>query len=298
MYLGSIITDNGNVSDDLQAEIRKKEKKLNKFFAFITQNQNAPLEVKEKVLESCIVSAVLNNCESWGNANLKNLELKYKKALKHLLGIRKTTCNEFPYVELAKPTITSQVHKRQLTFFRQCLVGDDLPMQKYIIKQAVDSRCSFINHYINLDLKYTKPEDISTESLYRMKQSIEKKAANGKSRYKSYLTMNPILSRPNIYNRYIPTYKLLPVIRLRTVSHNLEIEKARHTPQHIPQEQRLCSCGEMEDEQHFLLHCNQYTHIREKYDLHQLPFHQQLDNIHTPDFIYELSKCRDIYLPK
>ena len=96
VYLGSTITDNANVSDDLKAEIKLKEKKLNKFFAFVTQNQNAPLEVKEKVLESCLASSVLNNCESWGNANLKNLELKYRKALKHMLCVRKTTCNEFP----------------------------------------------------------------------------------------------------------------------------------------------------------------------------------------------------------
>merc|ERR1712002_346015 len=97
-----------------------------------------------------------------------------------------------------------------------------------IIKQAVDARCSFINHYIQLDLKYTTPEDISVESLSLMKQSIERKASIGRSRYKSYLAMNPTLTRPSVYNRYIPTYKLLPVIRLRTVSHNLEIEKARH----------------------------------------------------------------------
>ena len=37
VYLGSIITDSGNVSHDLKAEIKKKEKKLNKFFAFTTQ---------------------------------------------------------------------------------------------------------------------------------------------------------------------------------------------------------------------------------------------------------------------
>ena len=275
-----------------------KEKKLNKFFAFVTQNQNAPLEVKEKVLEACLVTTILNNCESWGNANLRSLELKYRKALKHLLGVRKTTCNEFPYVELAQPTLTSRVYKRQLKFFRKCLTGDDLPMQKYIIKQAVDSRCSYINHYIQLDLKYETPDDIGTESLIRMKQLIENKASLGKSRYKSYLAMNPTLSRPNIYKQYIPTYKLVSVIRLRTVSHNLEIEKARLTPQRIPQEQRLCTCGEMEDELHFLQHCHQYTHIRQKYDLPQLPFHQQLDNIRTPDFVYELFKCRDIYLQK
>ena len=110
--------------------------------------------------------------------------------------------------------------------------------------------------------------------------------------------MNPNLSRPHIYNRCIPTFKLLLVTRLRTVSHNLEIERARHTPRHVPQEERLCSCGQMEDEKHYIQVCSQYTHIREKFHLQQLPFHQQLDDIDTTDFVYELSKCRDIYLPK
>ena len=105
VYLGSTITDKGNVSNDLKSEIKQKEKKLNKFFAFITQNRDAPLEVKEKVLESCIISTVLYNCESWGNANLESLEKKYRQALKYMLGVRKSTCNEFPYVELGKPTL-------------------------------------------------------------------------------------------------------------------------------------------------------------------------------------------------
>ena len=131
-----------------------KEKKLNTFFAFITQNQNAPLQVKEKVLDSCLVQAVLNNCESWGNANLKNLELKYRKALKYLLGIRKSTCNEFPYVELARPTLTSLIYKRQLKFYRKCTTGDDLPMQNFIIKQDLDSKNAFSVHYVMLDKKY------------------------------------------------------------------------------------------------------------------------------------------------
>ena len=298
VYLGSIITDCGNVTNDVKAEIKKKEKKLNTFFAFITQNQNAPLQVKEKVLDSCLVQAVLNNCESWGNANLKNLELKYRKALKYLLGIRRSSCNEFPYVELARATITSIVYKRQLKFFRKCMNGDDLPMQKLIIKQAMESNTGFSDHYAKLDSKYNVPEDITAESLMKMKQSIVSKASNNKSRYISYLSMNPTLSRPDIYNRCTPFYKLLPVIRLRTVSHDLEIERARLKPHHIPQEQRLCSCGDVETEKHYVLHCNQYTHIRDDFDLHELPFNEQLDNIDTPDFIYELSKCRKIYLKK
>ena len=170
-------------------------------------------------------------------------------------------------------------------------------MQQYIIRQAVDSRCSFINHYVILNMKYNTPEDITNESLMEMKAAIERKALSNKSRYKSYLEMNPSLCRPNLYNRYIPFHKLCLVIRLRTVSHDLEIERARHMQHHIPQEERLCSCGEMEDEKHFLLHCNHYTHVRHKYnDLQHLTYHEQLDNINTPDFIYDLKKCRDIYL--
>ena len=279
VYLGSTITDNGNVSNDVMSEIKQKGKKLNKFFAFITQNRNAPLEVKEKVLDACVFSAILNNCETWGNANLKNVELKYRKALKYMLGIRKSTCNEFPYIELGKPTITSLVYKRQLQFYRECMIEGNLPMQQFIIRKAIDANCPFINHYVQLDLKYKNPEDVTAESLMNMRVSIERKADNKKSRYMSYIKMNPSLCRPNIYNRYVPTYKLLLVTRLRTVSHDLQIEKARLTPYHIPQDQRLCSCGEMETEQHYVQHCNQYTHIQDKFDIQELPFHEQLDNI-------------------
>ena len=79
IYLGSTITDSGKISNDLNSEIKKNEKKLNKLFAFVTQNRNAPLEVKEKVLESCIPSTLLYNCESWDNANLENLEKNIDK---------------------------------------------------------------------------------------------------------------------------------------------------------------------------------------------------------------------------
>ena len=57
----------------------------------------------------------------------------YRKALKSMLGIRNTVCNEFPYVELGKPVLISIVHKRQLIFYNKCIRDDDWPMQRYII---------------------------------------------------------------------------------------------------------------------------------------------------------------------
>ena len=65
VYLGSIITNRGSIPDDIKMEIKRTTKSLHKFFAFIGQNYNAPLYIKEKVLESCVTSALLYNCESW-----------------------------------------------------------------------------------------------------------------------------------------------------------------------------------------------------------------------------------------
>ena len=157
VYLGSTITDSGNVTNDLKAEIRQKEKKFNHFFAFLTQNRNAPLEVKEKVLQSCVLSTIIYNCESRGNANLDNLEAKYRQALKYMLGVRNSTCNELPYIELGKPTLKSEIHKRQLKFYNNCIVTKDLPMQRFIIRKSLDTNCNFIKHYVNLSKTYKKP---------------------------------------------------------------------------------------------------------------------------------------------
>ncbi len=293
IYLGCIITDAGNVTTDVKTEIEKKEKKLNQFIAFLTQNKNAPLAVKEWVLDSCIVSTVLYNCETWGNANLSHLEKKYRKALKYMLGVRRSTINEFPYIELGKPTLASMVHKRQLKFYRQCF-EHDRPMQRYIIQKALDVNSSFIKHYTDLNTKYKNPEDITAESMTELRNMVLRKGESS-NKYKSFLVMNPSLSRPTLYSTYIPTDKLHAVSHLRLVSHNLAVETGRHFNVVIPRNERLCSCGDMEDEIHFLLHCHHYSHVRLKYFYPDTPLSIMLDNPNTPEYIQELNQLRKLY---
>ena len=294
IYLGSIVTDSGNVSMDVKAEIKRKEKKFNKFNAFLTQNPNAPLTVKEKVLDACIVSAVIYNCETWGDAQLDELEKKYRNALKHMLGVRKSTCNEFAYTELNKPTLKSIVYKRQLKFYNDCLINKDWPMQRYIIRLALDCKCSYINHYERLKARYKDPDDITKESIQKMKDTIQKKALT-QSRYKAYVKMNPLLERPYSYNHYVPMNALKLVSRLRCVAHSLEIETGRHHNVTIPREHRLCSCGEVEDEEHFLMNCHHYSHIRKEYFLPETTIEERLNHANTAKYVKELFQARELY---
>ena len=296
IYLGSILTSTGNVNQDIAAEIKKREKQFNRFQAFLRENYNAPLSVKGKVLDACVTSAVLFNCETWGNANIAGLEVLYRKALKRMLGVRKSVCNEFPYIELGRPSLTSVAHKRQFKFFKNCLQDRDWPLQRYIIRKAMDVNCSFINHYNKLMETYGSADEVTDRSIQRMKESITTKAESGRSRYAAYLKLNPTLRPADIYTSTAPTYKLHHTTRIRMISHNLQSELGRHRRPPIPNEERLCTCGDIETEEHYLKQCNQYTHIRHKHGIHQnIELSHIMDCNTTYDYITELYNCREIY---
>ena len=51
--------------------------------------------------------------------------------------------------------------------------------------------------------------------------------------------------------------------KLRLSSHPLLIEKGRYFRPKIKRENRLCSqCNQIEDEQHFLIHCTKFANVR------------------------------------
>jgi hypothetical protein len=51
--------------------------------------------------------------------------------------------------------------------------------------------------------------------------------------------------------------------KLRLSSHSLLIEKGRYFRLKIKRENRLCSqCNQIEDEQHFLIHCTKFANVR------------------------------------
>ena len=130
-----------------------------------------------------------------------------------------------------------------------------------------------------------------------MQNAVRLKANENRSRYQSYLEINPLLKRPQIYNCYVPSHKLCQVTRIRLISHSLQIELGRQHKSPIPNEERLCNCGQVEDEKHFILTCSNYSHIRNKYsNLQSLALEEQVDHIQTADFIYELINCRKLYI--
>ena len=81
------------------------------------------------------------------------------------------------------------------------------------------------------------------------------------------------------------------------ISHELKVELGRHRRPPLPLEERQCTCGEIETEQHFIETCRQYSHIRRTYNIGgDRGASELLNSDITCDFITELLECRKIFL--
>ena len=267
VYLGSTITKSTRIVNDIEGDSKNRNINIIKYYGFLRENRNAPLFIKLKVLEACTITTLLYNCETWASANIQPIEVRYRKLLKAILRVKATTCNEIIYLELGCTSIKTQIKIQQYRFWKKLKeLKDDEPLRK-IIKVARDQKLRIVKHYDELLEKYNNIEEINIEYFDEIKKDINKKAECGKSRYATYKLINPNLEVPYIYNKLKTLNEIELVARLRTGAHKLKIETGRQS--RIPRELRTCTCGEVEDETHFLLKCVKYHLERLKYGITQ-----------------------------
>ena len=84
-----------------------------------------------------------------------------------------------------------------------------------------------VKHYDSLVERYSSVDEIVVSFYEDIRSSIRRKAENGRSKYATYLSINPNLETPRIYNDISCKKHLSMVAKLRTSSHNLRIEMGR-----------------------------------------------------------------------
>ena len=100
IYLGVVITDNGLLSTDVIQQAKNKCKNISiKLSNFITNNMYAPVTVKVKILNTCVNTAILYSCETWGASSLSKIDIEQKKTIKTALCLKKNTPSDILYVE-------------------------------------------------------------------------------------------------------------------------------------------------------------------------------------------------------
>ena len=294
VYLGSCITNSNKLADDVYADIKHRQVNIVKFFAFLRSHINAPVDVKLKVLDACIMSSVLYNSETWANVNVDRLEIIHRRMLRSILGIGTTSCNEVLYIELGVSSIRTRIMIKQFEFWKKVLEMTDENPLKYAISIAKRYKLKEIAHYEKLHEKFSSKEEITTKFLDEMKSVIHHKAMKGRSKYLTYLQINPELETPGCYEN--AKHKFVSMrAKLRTSTHCLHIEMGRRTG--TSRERRTCHCEDnsVEDENHFLFECASYHDIRTKYNIRRTTLHEFLNDGTHHNFIMEIMERRAHY---
>ena len=146
--------------------------------------------------------------------------------------------------------------------------------------------------YINSLL--TQDHNIAQRDLHELQHQCQ---VSNKTKLVTYREqINPRLLCHKIYSEpsTLPEHHRIALSRLRLGSHNLAIETGRW--QRIPRERRLCTCDEVETEQHALTSCPHRAWIRTKYPTIQYALPQmfeQSDTNSVAKFCHEVLKQSD-----
>ena len=248
-YLGSSIS-NASINEQVKIHIDSKKGHIRKFSAFLKKNEDAPMKVKRVVLESALKGAILYGCESWlcGNMRVANTALLY--AQKQMLGVRTQTCTDLVQVELNTGSAKSLIQQRQKDFFKKAMSHCSYRLSP--LCRAVElatSAGSPAGRYLQSLLSTTdRPIEKDLETVKaRICQS-------NSSRRTNYLKFNPDLSTHPMYaDSSVPEADRNAFSQLRLSSHFLKIETGRWA--RIERDRRVCTCGEVQTEEHVLLHC-------------------------------------------
>ena len=151
---------------------------------------------------------------------------------------------------------------------------------------------------INLDIQISKEE---------VKSILQNHFVRSWKENLCDLQANPIL---RTYNRIKSQFELEPYLylvknrkyrhalaKLRTSSHNLEIERGRHTRPVTPADLRICTvCNVVEDEEHLLLHCVKYAEERNVLFSKIVIAFPDFNNLSSNDKLVFLISSQDPYI--
>ena len=147
------------------------------------------ISVSLLLYQSLFLSTVLFNSQTWSKLRkkdieeLKNIQLRF---LKKIMGVAKSTCNAFIYLELGVLPIDYEIHKRQLMFLYRILnLDEDDPvyrMYENMIQFSLNGESNWWTDVKQILAKYIgkETEDVKkmTKTAYRalVNSSIERAA--------------------------------------------------------------------------------------------------------------------------
>ena len=284
-YLGVVFTSGGSFTEmqnTLAGQARKALFLLEKYvYKFTTLTVTHMIDLFDK-----LIFPILNYCsEVWGFIQANAVERVHFQFCKKLLGVKKSTQNDFIFGELGRTSLLVRRYYCIIKYWFKILNCEESKYIRciyYMMLSDLEEYPNKINWaYLVRDLlSRTGFQDVWLNQgvgnmklfLCLFKQRITDnfiqnwhERLNNSSRANFYVSIADFSFKP-----YLDVVKVLKfrnaLARFRVSSHRLEIEAGRWARPYKPVSDRLCNiCNRLEDEYHFVIECTLYHSLRRKY---------------------------------
>lgn len=285
-YLGIVFTTGGSFSEaqnTLSGQAQKAIFKMNKYLYKFT---NISVQHRLELFDKLVLPILNYSSEVCGFIHGNAIERTHLSFCKQLLGVKKSTQNDFIYGELGRLSLQSLRFYNIVKYWTKIVCTNE---NKYVakvylmLKNDLDqfpnkkNWCSLVRDLLcNLGLNdawFYQNVGNANVFLSLVKQRIKDQfiqnwtgRLNDSSRALFYRCIAQFQLQP--YLKCIGVRKFCTsMTKLRCSSHRLCIETGRWArPASVPINERKCTfCNVLEDEFHFVLQCRMYSQLRTQY---------------------------------
>ena len=227
-----------------------------KFYAWLEDNNDTPIEIKLLVLDCCMFLSMLYAVETWGDISCIEKELRRieQKALRAILQVKAGTSIDLIYNVLQRADIISKIKDLQFNFYRKVKsLAEEDAMVVSVLNLCRDT--SIVRYYEILH-GHNKEDNIAERQ--------NRIATSESSMMIYYRDLIDVLNKPVIYSNYMNDSHRKTITRWRLSNHKLQVELGRYN--NTPREDRKCTrCNVLEDEYHAIYVCPVFHHLRVKH---------------------------------
>ncbi|KAL4240483.1 hypothetical protein ACF0H5_001275 [Mactra antiquata] len=285
-YLGIVFSTSGSFSsaqETISGQAMKAIFKMNKYLCKFT---NISVSHKIELFDKLITPILNYSSEVWGFVHGMSIERVHLQFCKTILGVKRSTQNDFIYGELGRINYQCTRHFNIIKYWVKLLQTSDTKFKKIVylclksdsekypnkvnwctlLKQLL-STLGFYEVWLFQDIGHT---DIFLNNVKVRLRDLFIQGWHGRigesSRASFYKHFSSFKFQPYLDICQIPKFRY-QLTRLRVSSHSLYVESGRWVkPNPIPFNERICSaCNKLEDEYHFILECSLYNDIRDRY---------------------------------
>ena len=307
-YLGFEVVPSGIVTHAMNTLNDKAKKALHPLLGAIAKF-DLPGRLAIQLFHTYISPILLYGVENWSifsdldierfddtslykKTEKHSADIVHRKLLKFVLGVSKTCHNVAIYGETGEVPLSLKGYRLMLNYWKRLSALPEKSLAKKALIENANIRTNWIKtiekivrclNLIQVPLKKFKDTTKVNISSYFVNNWKNKLLNEDISRLITYKTINSDFTLPKHLG--LP-YQLRKVIsRIRCSNHSLAIEKGRHKNPKTPRQERLCTiCDDqiVEDEEHFLLKCTAYSHLREYHHMNfeNVPDILNMDNQH------------------